>query len=67
MEDSTQTQYLTEKEVSGITKLALPTLRNYRSQGKGPAYLKVGRAVRYLMSDVVKFMELGRVNHEQGG
>jgi predicted DNA-binding transcriptional regulator AlpA len=63
MEDSTQTQYLTEKEVSRICKLALPTLRNYRSQGKGPSYVKCGRAVRYLMSDVVKFMEEGRVSH----
>jgi predicted DNA-binding transcriptional regulator AlpA len=65
MEDSTQTQYLTEKEVSGICKLALPTLRNYRHQGKGPSYVKVGRAVRYLMSDIVKYMEQGRVNHGQ--
>jgi len=55
------TQYLTEKQVSKITQIALPTLRNYRHIGKGPPYLKVGRSVRYLLADVIKFMEEGRV------
>ncbi|MGA2466165.1 MAG: helix-turn-helix domain-containing protein [Thermodesulfobacteriota bacterium] len=56
-------EYLTEKEVSRICKLALSTLRNYRHQGKPPSYVKVGRAVRYLMSDIVKFMEEGRIRN----
>lgn len=58
-------EYLTEKEVSQMTKFALPTLRNYRHQGKGPSYVKIGRSVRYLMADVLKFMEEGRVIHGQ--
>jgi predicted DNA-binding transcriptional regulator AlpA len=54
-------EYLTEKQVSEMTKLALPTLRNYRHQGKGPPYLKIGRSVRYSMADLLEFMERGRV------
>lgn len=57
-------EYLTEKGVSQITKLALPTLRNYRSKGKGPAYSKIGKAVRYKLSDVLEFMERGRVEQK---
>lgn len=56
-----QIRYLKEGDVSEITKLALPTLRNYRVLGKGPDYLKVGRSVRYRMDDVIRFMERGRV------
>lgn len=54
-------EYLTERDVSKITKLALPTLRNYRCMGQGPAYLKAGRAVRYCLKDVITFMERNRV------
>jgi predicted DNA-binding transcriptional regulator AlpA len=54
-------QYVTEKQVSKITEIALPTLRNYRHNGKGPPYVKVGRSVRYLLADVIRFMEQGRI------
>jgi predicted DNA-binding transcriptional regulator AlpA len=54
-------KYLTEREVSQITNLALPTLRNYRQQGRGPAYFKAGRAVRYRVEDVIGYMEKNRV------
>lgn len=58
-------RYLREKEVSEITGLALPTLRNYRSQGIGPDYVKAGeRAVRYRLDDVIRYMEAGRVFHK---
>jgi predicted DNA-binding transcriptional regulator AlpA len=56
-----QIRYLKEREVSEITNLALPTLRNYRVLGKGPDYLKVGRSVRYRMDDVIRFMERNRI------
>lgn len=55
------TQYVNEKEVSRVTGLAVQTLRNYRHLGKGPAYCKVGRAIRYRMEDVVNFMDEQRV------
>jgi predicted DNA-binding transcriptional regulator AlpA len=54
-------QYVTEKEVSRITGLALPTLRNYRHLNKGPTYFKIGRSVRYSIDDIFDFMEQRRI------
>ena len=53
----TETRYLTEKEVSSITSRALSTLRNERHMGQGIPYSKVGRSIRYLLTDVLGFME----------
>lgn len=54
-------QYLTEKEVSQITRLALSTLRNQRCAGAGIPYSKVGKAVRYAATDVQTFMESRKI------
>ena len=54
-------RYISEKEVSSITGLSLQTLRNYRSVGKGPTYCKIGRAVRYPLSDLLSFMEARKI------
>lgn len=54
-------QWLTDKEVSGITGRAVQTLRNDRNLGKGIPYSKTGRMVRYNLDDVRAFMEAGRV------
>jgi len=37
----------TPEQVSELTGLSLGTLSNWRSQGRGPAYRKLGRAIRY--------------------
>jgi len=55
-------QYLTEKEVSQMTRRALSTLRNERSGGRGMPYIKVGRSVRYSLADVIRFMEERKIN-----
>jgi predicted DNA-binding transcriptional regulator AlpA len=52
---------LNEKEVALATRLALPTLRNWRSLGRGPAYLKLGKAIRYRESDVQAYVEKSRI------
>ena len=54
-------QYLTEKEVSQMTRRALSTLRNERAAGRGIPYIKVGRSVRYDLKDVVEFMDQRKV------
>jgi predicted DNA-binding transcriptional regulator AlpA len=56
-------RYLKETEVSRVTGLALSTLRNDRARAgrRQIPYLKVGRSVRYLESDVVAFMEKHRI------
>ena len=55
-------KYLNEKEVSEMTGRSLSTLRNERSLGFGIPYSKIGRSVRYSLTDVVKFMEAHKVN-----
>jgi predicted DNA-binding transcriptional regulator AlpA len=65
-----QKRYLTEREVSELTGLAVPTLRNWRHLGRGPVYHKVplgGRAVRYFLEDVLAFMGEGRIQRECEG
>lgn len=56
-------RYLNEKEVSQLTGLALSTIRNDRSRAgrRRISYVKVGKAVRYLESDVIAFMEAHRI------
>ncbi len=44
--------------------VAVQTLRNWRHQRKGPAYLKIGRCVRYQLEDLKRFMENKRIDPE---
>ena len=44
------TSYSTPEKVSSILGLEIGTLAKWRSEGVGPAYIKVGSRVRY--SDV---------------
>ena len=55
-------QYLTEAEVSALTKIALPTLRNQRFRGVGIPYYKIGRSVRYRLQEVLDYMESKRIS-----
>ena len=41
-----------EHKLSAMTALSVLTLRKWRSQGRGPRFLKLGGAVRYRLSDV---------------
>ena len=59
-----QNQWLTEVEVSLLTKLSLSTLRAHRFYRTGMPYSKVGRSVRYSLADVAAFMESRRVTIE---
>lgn len=55
-------QVLNEKEVAKRLSVSIPTLRNWRHQGRGPAYLKIGsRKVGYLPEDCDRFAMSGRV------
>jgi len=54
-------RYLTEKEVSEMTRIAPQTLRNNRFRGRGIPYCKIGRSIRYALSDVIQFMERGKI------
>lgn len=54
-------KYLNEVQVSEITGRALQTLRNDRHKGVGFPYVKIGRSVRYSLSDVVSFMDAHKI------
>ncbi len=65
--DDLKELYLNEKETAAITKDSLSKLRNDRHNGRGLPYIKWGaRAVRYKLSDIVRFMEAGRIDTAKG-
>ncbi len=43
---------MTEKGAAIYLSMAVPTLRKWRVQGGGPAFCKLGKAVRYDMADL---------------
>lgn len=57
-------RYLTEKEVSEITGLAVATLRSHRFYRKGIPFCKIGKAVRYSYKTVFQYMEKNTVTFD---
>lgn len=49
--------YLSEQQVAAILSVSVRTLQGWRYYKKGPAYLKIGRLVRYRPEDVARFAE----------
>ena len=61
--DSTRrTTALTERQVAEQLGLSVATLRAWRHRGKGPRFLRRGRSVRYLPSDVDEFVRASAVD-----
>jgi predicted DNA-binding transcriptional regulator AlpA len=56
------TRALTEREVADMLGLSVATLRAWRHRGKGPRFLRLGRSVRYLPSDVADFVRASAVD-----
>ena len=48
---------LTEKEVQELYKLNVKTLQRERFNGSGIPYIKLGRRVRYKVSDINTYLE----------
>ena len=57
-------KYVTEFKTHEITNFALSTLRNHRHRGVGIPYCKVGRAIRYKLSDIFRHMDSHKVETE---
>jgi len=57
-------RYLTAKEVSELTGMCPSLLANQRSARKGIPFIKLGRSIRYRMTDILAFMDDHRVNTE---
>ena len=58
-------QALTEHEVAKQLGLSVATMRAWRLKGKGPRFVRFGRAVRYLAEDVQRFVEASVVDHSR--
>ncbi len=50
------TPLLTPDQVSHYLGVPLGTLANWRYQGRGPAFVRLGRHVRYRATDVAKWI-----------
>jgi predicted DNA-binding transcriptional regulator AlpA len=48
---------LTAKEAAKFLKVSLSWLAKARMRGDGPAYLKVGRSIRYLETSLMQWMK----------
>ena len=55
---------LTDAQLAARWQLSRGTLANQRSQGRGPAYLKLAGRVRYRRSDVEAYEQAGFVSRE---
>jgi Helix-turn-helix domain len=62
-QSTTETDMLPEDAASDyLGDVPERTLRQWRYLGKGPAYVKVGRHVRYLKRDLDAFIQARRVD-----
>ncbi|MCC7055693.1 MAG: helix-turn-helix domain-containing protein [Gemmatimonadaceae bacterium] len=50
-------QLLTEGQVAAMTGLAIKTLQNWRSKRTGPAFVKLGAAVRYRADEITRWID----------
>ena len=58
---------LTDTQLAARWQLSRGTLANQRSQGRGPAYLKLAGRVRYRRSDIEAYEQAGFVSREPAG
>lgn len=57
---------LREHDVARRLAISVAALRRWRRERRGPRYRKLGRAVRYLQSDVNRWLEAHAVDVEPG-
>lgn len=48
--------YVTTEGAAAYTALAASTLETMRNRGDGPRYIRVGRAIRYRVADLDRYM-----------
>lgn len=54
---------LSPRELAALIKIPEETLAQWRSRGKGPDYLRMGRHARYRMSDIRAWLDASRVSN----
>jgi len=58
-------QILDERAAAAYLGLSVKTLQGRRGQRRGPAWVKLGRSVRYRREDLDQFIEAARIDPEQ--
>ena len=56
---SEETKLLDTAEAATYLRLAKQTLSKWRSQGRGPSFVRLGGAVFYRLSELDQFVEAG--------
>lgn len=57
---------VTDREAAKVLGLSVATLRAWRLRRRGPRYLRFGRAVRYLIADLDRFIESNTIDPRPG-
>jgi len=57
---------MTERIAAARLGLTAATLRAWRHQGRGPAFVRLGRAVRYLPDDLNEYLRANRRGPSNG-
>jgi predicted DNA-binding transcriptional regulator AlpA len=53
-----------ERQASKLLGVAVQTLRNWRHLRRGPAYVKMGRSVRYQVKDLEAYLQRKKIDPE---
>ena len=56
---------LTEAETSIVTARAVQTLRNDRHNRRGIPYIRIGRSIRYSLSDIEAYINKNRISFDK--
>ena len=59
-------EFLTEAEVAILLGLSRATIEKWRIQGRGPAYVKLGKSVRYSRAELERFIDAQTVETKDG-
>jgi predicted DNA-binding transcriptional regulator AlpA len=57
MKQTTPQRLLNERQVADSCAISVLTLRKWRTEGRGPRYVKIGTLVRYRPEDVDAWIE----------
>ncbi len=60
-ESNSQNRRVDEKTAAPYVGLKPITLRTYRMRNQGPAYIRLGRAIRYDLRDLDRWLDSKRV------
>jgi hypothetical protein len=60
-------QMFNEKQAAEQLGCSVAAMQKWRLLGKGPAFCKVGRLVRYAEADLAAFLDANRVEPAGGG